>query len=138
MVESTRPLSPRPLSPHVQIWRWHVTMTASILHRVAGLFLYLGLLLLAGWALSLAEGKAAFTGYSSLMSSWPGLALWFLVTLSGFFHLANGIRHLAWDLGFGFKLKAANVTALVALGFAIVAAIGFWLRLSAFGVFDHG
>jgi succinate dehydrogenase / fumarate reductase cytochrome b subunit len=133
MVESARPLS-----PHVQIWRWHVTMTASILHRAAGLLLYLGLLLLAGWALSLAEGKTALTGYSSLMSSWPGLALWFLITLSGFFHLANGIRHLAWDIGFGFKPKTADVTALIALGFAIVATVGFWLRLSAFGVFTHG
>jgi succinate dehydrogenase / fumarate reductase cytochrome b subunit len=138
MVESARPLSPRPLSPHWQIWRWHVTMTASILHRVAGLMLYLGLLLLAGWALSLAEGKAVFAGYSGLMSSWPGLGLWFLITLSGFFHLANGIRHLVWDVGFGFKPKTADVTALIALGFALVASVGFWLRLSASGVFDRG
>ncbi|HEY1447469.1 MAG TPA: succinate dehydrogenase, cytochrome b556 subunit [Caulobacteraceae bacterium] len=133
MVESARPLS-----PHVQIWRWHVTMTASILHRAAGLLLYFGLLILAGWALALGEGRTAFAAWSGLMSSWPGLALWFLITLSGFFHLANGIRHLAWDIGFGFKPKTADVTALIALGFAIVATVGFWLRLSAFGVFDHG
>jgi succinate dehydrogenase / fumarate reductase cytochrome b subunit len=49
----------RPLSPHVQIWRWHVTMAASILHRVTGMLLYLGLLVLAGWALALADGLEA-------------------------------------------------------------------------------
>ena len=128
----------RPLSPHVQIWRWHVTMTASILHRVTGLFLYLGLLVLAGWALALAEGRGAFDAYAALLKSAPGLALLFLVTLSGFFHLANGIRRLAWDLGFGFKLKTANATALIALLFGLAATITFWWRLSAFGVFAHG
>jgi succinate dehydrogenase / fumarate reductase cytochrome b subunit len=128
----------RPLSPHVQIWRWHVTMTASILHRVTGLFLYLGLLVLAGWALALAEGRSAFDAYAALLKSAPGLALLFLVTLSGFFHLANGIRHLAWDLGFGFKLKTANATALIALLFGLAATITFWWRLSAYGVFAHG
>jgi succinate dehydrogenase / fumarate reductase cytochrome b subunit len=128
----------RPLSPHWQIWRWHVTMAASILHRLAGLLLYLGLVVFAGWALALAEGRAAFGAYSDVMASPAGLVLLFGITFSGFFHLANGIRHLAWDLGFGFKPKTADVTALVALGFAIVAAVGFWLRLSAFGVFTHG
>jgi succinate dehydrogenase / fumarate reductase cytochrome b subunit len=128
----------RPLSPHVQIWRWHVTMAASMLHRVSGLLLYLGLLVLAGWALALAEGRAAFDAYAALLKSAPGLALLFLVTLSAFFHLANGIRHLAWDLGFGFRLKTANATALVALLFGLAATIAFWWRLAAYGVLAHG
>jgi succinate dehydrogenase / fumarate reductase cytochrome b subunit len=128
----------RPLSPHWQIWRWHVTMAASILHRVTGLLLYLGLLVLAGWALALAEGRSAFGAYADWITSWPGLVLLFLVTLSAFFHLANGIRHLAWDLGFGFKVKTADSTAIIALVFSVVAAIGFWWRLAAYGVFAHG
>jgi succinate dehydrogenase / fumarate reductase cytochrome b subunit len=127
---------PRPLSPNVQIWRWHVTMAVSILHRVSGLLLYLGLLILAGWALALAQGQNAFEGYTRLLGSPLGLALMFLVTLSGFFHLANGIRHLAWDLGFGFKPKTADTTALVVLGFAALATLAFWWRISGF--FHHG
>jgi succinate dehydrogenase / fumarate reductase cytochrome b subunit len=128
----------RPLSPHVQIWRWHVTMAVSILHRVTGLLLYLGLLILAGWALALAQGGAPFNAYVGLMASPLGLALMFLVTLAGFFHLANGIRHLAWDLGFGFKPRTADITALVVLGFALAATLAFWWRLSAYGLFHHG
>lgn len=128
----------RPLSPNWQNWRWHVTMTASILHRLAGILLYLGLLVLAGWVLALAEGRPAFDAYAALLMSVPGLALLFLVTLSGFFHLANGIRHLAWDLGFGFRLKTADATAWVALGFGLLATAAFWGRLSGLGVFHHG
>ncbi|HEY2480789.1 MAG TPA: succinate dehydrogenase, cytochrome b556 subunit [Caulobacteraceae bacterium] len=128
----------RPLSPNWQNWRWHVTMTASILHRVAGMLLYLGLLVLAGWALALAQGSEPFAAYARLLISAPGVGLLFLITLSGFFHLANGIRHLAWDLGFGFKLKTADATAWVALGFGLLATAAFWWRLSSLGVFHHG
>jgi succinate dehydrogenase / fumarate reductase cytochrome b subunit len=128
----------RPLSPHLQIWRWHVTLAASILHRVAGMLLYLGLLVLAGWALALAQGPGPFAAYAHLLMSAPGLALLFLITLAGFFHLANGLRHLAWDLGFGFKLKAADATAWVALGFGLLATVAFWWRLSSLWVSHHG
>ena len=128
----------RPLSPHVQIWRWHVTMAVSIMHRVTGLLLYLGLLILTGWALALAQGPGPFDACAKLMMSPLGLALLFLVTLAGFFHLANGIRHLAWDLGFGFRLKTADVTAFVVLGFALLATLAFWWRLSVYGLFHHG
>lgn len=128
----------RPLSPHLQIWRWHITLAASILHRFAGLLLYLGALILAGWALALAQGPAAFDAYTGLFRGLLGLGLLFLIVLAAFFHLANGIRHLAWDLGFGFLPKTANATALVAFAFALIAAVGFWLRLGAFGVFHHG
>jgi succinate dehydrogenase / fumarate reductase cytochrome b subunit len=112
-------------------------MVASILHRATGMLLYLGALVLAGWVLALAQGSAAFDVYVSLLMSLPGLALLFLVTLSAFFHLANGIRHLAWDLGFGFKPATANVSAIIALVFGLVATIAFWLRLSALGVLPH-
>jgi succinate dehydrogenase / fumarate reductase cytochrome b subunit len=137
MAESSPTHRARPLSPHTWIWRWHITMVASILHRATGVLLYLGALILAGWALALAEGPAAFDAYAGLLMSLPGLALMFLVTLSAFFHLANGIRHLAWDLGFGFKPATANLSAVIALAFALVATITFWLRLSALGVLPH-
>lgn len=129
---------PRPLSPHVQVWRWHVTMAASIAHRLTGMALYLGAVLLALWALSLAEGPGAFAAYTEAFMNPAGLAVMFVIVLSGFFHLANGIRHLAWDLGFGFRPRTANVTAWIAFAFGLVAAGFYFVRLSAFGAFHHG
>jgi succinate dehydrogenase / fumarate reductase cytochrome b subunit len=128
----------RPTSPHVQIWRWHITMWASILHRVAGMLLYLGALLLAWWALALARGPAAFDSYTGLFLAWPGRALLMLITLSAFYHLANGIRHLAWDVGKGFAIRTANFTALICFAVAVVATAAFWWRLASFGAFAHG
>jgi succinate dehydrogenase / fumarate reductase cytochrome b subunit len=130
--------SARPLSPHVQVWRWHLTMAVSILHRLTGMFLYLGALLLAGWAVALAEGREAFGAYTGVFLAWPGRIVLMLVTLSGFFHLANGVRHLAWDVGAGFKPRTADATAAIVVVFAILAAGAFWWRLSAYGAFAHG
>jgi succinate dehydrogenase / fumarate reductase, cytochrome b subunit len=138
MVEGSPTVKARPTSPHLQVWRWHLTMAASILHRLTGMGLYLGVLILVGWALALAQGREAFDGYGALFAAWPGRLLLMLVTLSAFFHLANGIRHLAWDVGFGFKPKTAGVTAAIALGFAILATAMFWWRMSVFGAFAHG
>jgi succinate dehydrogenase / fumarate reductase cytochrome b subunit len=137
MVESSPNLRARPTSPHLQVWRWHITMTASILHRFAGMALYLGTLLLALWALSLAQGRGAFDAYTHLIGAWPGRVLLVAITLSVFFHLANGLRHLAWDLDKGFKIKTADLTALIAFIFAVAATAAFWWRLAALGVFAH-
>ena len=137
MAESSRPTTERPLSPHLQVWRWHVTLAVSIAHRFAGIGLYLGLLLIAGWALAVADGPAAFDTYAGLLASPVGLAVLFLITLAAFFHMANGIRHRVWDLGFGFKPKTADFTALVVIAFAVLATIAFWFRMAAFGAFAH-
>lgn len=137
MAESSRPIETRPLSPHLQVWRWHVTLAVSIAHRVAGIGLYAGLLLIVGWALAVAGGADAFATYTGLLASPVGLAVAFLVTLAGFFHMANGIRHLVWDLGFGFKPKTADFTALVVIIFAVLATIAFWFRMASFGALAH-
>jgi succinate dehydrogenase / fumarate reductase cytochrome b subunit len=126
MAEIPRLDQTRPLSPHMQIWRWHVTMAASILHRVTGVALWVGLLILVAWLYALAAGPVAFSAVAGALASLPGLAILFMVTLSLFFHLANGIRHLAWDLGFGFQLKTADATAWGAGLFALAANLGFW------------
>lgn len=116
----------RPLSPHTGIWRWHVTMAASILNRAAGTGLYLGLLILAGWALALASGQEAYEAYAAIWGSIPGMILLFAITAALFFHIAMGVQHLIWDFGKGFALKSANATAWAALGFAAVAAVAVW------------
>jgi len=133
MADSSRPIGVRPLSPHLQVWRWHVTLAASILHRAAGVAIYFGILILAGWVLALHAGVQAFAAYTGALASTPGLVVLFLITLALLFHLANGVRHLVWDVGFGFAPKTADATAWGAFAFALVANVGLWLALAASG-----
>lgn len=116
----------RPLSPHLQVWRWHITMASSILHRATGVALYVGALIGAAWAISLAQGPEAYATFKHLMGSPLGKLVMFGLTLSFFYHLANGIRHLAWDTGHGFDVKTANATAVVAMAFAAAATVAVW------------
>jgi succinate dehydrogenase / fumarate reductase, cytochrome b subunit len=127
MAEASPGARARPLSPHVWIWRWHITMFASILHRATGAALYGGALILAGWAAALASGQEAYADYMALLGSLPGRVVMFGLTVSVFFHMANGVRHLAWDTGRGFEPRTANMTAMVAYAFAIVAAVLVWV-----------
>jgi succinate dehydrogenase / fumarate reductase, cytochrome b subunit len=111
------------MSPHLQIWRWHVTMAASIATRATGVALYVGLLIVAGWALALALGASAYATYMSVLASPIGLLVLFGITVSIFYHLAAGLRHLAFDSGKGFLPATANATAWAAFAFGIVAAV---------------
>ena len=126
MAEATPGVRPRPLSPYM-IWRWHVTMLSSILHRAAGAALYVGALILAGWAVALASGQEAFDDYVGVLGSIPGKIVMFGLTVAVLYHLANGIRHLAWDMGKGYDPRFASLTAWIAIGFSILAAIAVWL-----------
>ena len=121
----------RPLSPHTTIWRWHITMATSILHRATGCALYGGALILAGWAAALAAGPGPFGVYKGLLESFPGKLVMFALTFSIFFHLANGVRHLAWDMGKGFEPRTADMTAAAAAAFAVTASIAVFV-LAAF------
>lgn len=116
----------RPLSPHVQIWRWHLTMATSILHRATGVLLYIGAAIAAGWALSLASGTKAYGCYKSLLGSPLGKLALLGLTLAAFYHLANGVRHLVWDSGKGFEPRAASASGAAVIGFAIVATVAVW------------
>ena len=117
----------RPLSPHLQVWRWHVTMLSSILHRATGVALYVGALILAGWAVSLAAGPETYATFKSLLGSIPGKVVMFGLTLSTFYHLANGVRHLVWDAGHGLNVRSANASAIGVLAFTVVASIAVWI-----------
>jgi succinate dehydrogenase / fumarate reductase cytochrome b subunit len=127
MADASRAARPRPLSPHVQIWRWHITMVCSILHRVTGLALYGGALILMAFAVSLASGPDAYATFRGVLGSLLGKIVLFLLTVSVFYHLANGVRHLVWDAGKGFQPKTADQTAFLAIGFALVAAVALWV-----------
>ena len=117
----------RPMSPHLQVWRWHVTMATSIFHRGSGIALYVGLLVLAGWVLALAGGGAAYETYMGLLGSPIGLLVLFGLTVAFLYHLANGVRHLFWDAGKGFEPKTADMTGWAAIAFGVVAAVLIWL-----------
>ena len=127
------PMGPRPLSPHLQIWRWHITMAASILTRATGVALYVGLLIVAGWAVTLAMGPDAYTSFMGLMGSWLGKLVLFGLTVSIFYHLAAGLRHLAFDSGKGFEPKTANLTAALCIAFGLIAALAVWAFAFAIG-----
>ena len=123
----------RPLSPHLQVWRWHVTLATSILHRFTGAGLYLGLVILAGWALALASGPDAYGVYTGLLGSIIGKIVLFGLTVCVFFHMANGVRHLVWDFGEGFAPKTADMTAAAVVVFAVLATIGVWVAAGLMG-----
>lgn len=127
MTDATRAPRERPLSPHLQVWRWHITMATSIAHRVTGVGLYLGALIAAGWAISLASGPEAYGAYKALMGSFLGKVVLFGMTLSLFYHLANGIRHLVWDAGHGLDIKSANASAALVFAFAGAATVAVWV-----------
>lgn len=130
-----RPRGPldRPTSPHLQVWRWHVTMTCSILTRATGVALYAGALILAGWAVSMASGADAYAQYKALLGSIPGKVVLFGLTVSIFYHLAAGVRHLFWDSGYGFHPKTADMTGMMAIAFGIAAAIAVWVIAAQMG-----
>jgi succinate dehydrogenase / fumarate reductase cytochrome b subunit len=115
------------MSPHLQVWRWHVTMFTSILHRATGIALYVGALILAGWVVALAAGADAFNLYRALLASPIGLLVLFGLTVSFLYHLANGVRHLVWDAGKGFEPKTADMTGWAAIAFGVVAAVLIWI-----------
>jgi succinate dehydrogenase / fumarate reductase cytochrome b subunit len=118
------------VSPNIQldggIWRWHLTMAASILHRASGMALYVGALVAMAWALSLAAGPDAYASFAGLAGSILGRLVLIGLTLAVFYHLANGIRHLVWDVGYGFTPRIATNTAWLVIVVAIVATAAFW------------
>ena len=126
MTDASRTPRAKPLSPHLQVWRWHITMATSILHRATGCALYVGALIAAAWAVSLASGPQAYAAFKGLMGSWLGLFVMFGLTLSLFYHLANGVRHLVWDTGHGLDVKSANASAVVVFAFAVAATLAVW------------
>ncbi len=117
----------RPLSPHTTIWRWHLTMATSILHRASGCALYGGGLILAVWAMTLAAGPEAYGTFKAVMGSFPGKIVMFALTLATFYHLAKGIQHLIWDAGHGYNLKTATMGAIATIAFAVAATLAVWI-----------
>ncbi|MGP1273779.1 MAG: succinate dehydrogenase, cytochrome b556 subunit [Caulobacterales bacterium] len=119
---ATRPN--QPLSPHLQVWRWHATMASSILHRATGIANYVGAILVSVWLVLLAAGPETYAIWEGLMAGPLGLlviAAFVGFTFSVSYHLLNGLRHLAWDAGLGFDAGGSNLRSWAIIG----AAAGF-------------
>jgi len=126
-----RPTSERPLSPHLQVYRWQWTMALSILHRGTGLFLSLGALYLVCWLLAIASGPDAYAAVSGFAGSIVGRLLLLGWTFSLFYHLANGIRHLVWDAGIGLDLKSSYISACLVIAAAVALTVIAWIAAYA-------
>ena len=108
--------SPRPLSPHLQIYRWQLTSVLSILHRAAGVALSVGTILLVWWLVAAAEGPESYAAVQRFLGSWVGRLLLFGWSVALFYHLCNGLRHLWWDTG-----RALDLRSVYASGWAVLA-----------------
>ena len=115
------------------IWRPHLTMAISITVRITGVGLYLGALLAAAWAVALASGPQTYAAFKALVGSMPGKAMMIGLTFSFFFHLGGGVRHLFFDVGYGFSPKSATQSAAAVLIFAAIATAVTWLAALTMG-----
>ena len=122
-----------PMSPFTDVWRWHVTMTASILFRVTIGAATVGAVLLLAWIAAVAAGPEAYAKVAACSASPFGLFIWFGLSLVVFSFLLNGARHLINDAGRGLTIKSANLLAQIAVWGPIVLAVLFWVVLFAAG-----
>jgi succinate dehydrogenase / fumarate reductase cytochrome b subunit len=117
----------RPLSPHVQVYRWPLSMALSIAHRVTGIGASLGTLLLTWWLVAAATSDAAFEQVQWFLGSALGLLLLFGWTAALMFHFLAGLRHLAWDAGYGFDGGEYNATGWAVVIGTVVATLLIWI-----------
>jgi len=116
-----------PLSPHIQIYRWHISSLLSITHRIVGVINLLALILIFFWLLTLSFGESSYELFLIIINSFFGKFILIGFTWSMSFHLLSGIRHLFWDLGYGFEIKTANISGIIVIISSLVLTIIFWL-----------
>ena len=119
--------SKNPLSPHLQIYRWHISSLLSITHRISGIINLIALILIFFWLIVLSFGESNYELFLLTINSLPGKFILIGFTWSMSFHLLSGIRHLAWDLGYGFEIKTANISGIIVIVFSLALTILLWL-----------
>jgi succinate dehydrogenase / fumarate reductase cytochrome b subunit len=131
------PPANRPLSPHLQVYQPQLTAVLSITHRVTGVALGVGAIVLVWWLVAAATGPEAYDNARDFLGSWIGLVLLLGWTFSLFYHLANGIRHLMWDTGYGLDLESAYRSGYAVLAATVALTALAWIgALVAWG--GHG
>ena len=124
--------SQNPLSPHLQIYRWHISSLLSITHRISGLINLLALILIFFWLLTLSLGESNYELFLLKMNSFFGKFILISFVWSMNFHLLSGIRHLVWDFGYGFEIKTANISGIIVIILSLIITIIFWLFARGF------
>jgi succinate dehydrogenase / fumarate reductase cytochrome b subunit len=117
----------RPLSPHLQIYRWTWTMAMSVVHRITGCALYGGTLLVVWWLVALAAGPGPYATVQWVMNSILGRLVLIGFTWALFHHMLGGIRHFVWDLGFGFEREARMNLARFTLFGSLALTVVVWV-----------
>lgn len=117
----------RPLSPHLQIYKWTWTMAMSVVHRVTGVGLYAGTVLIVAWLAALAAGPGPYECARWLMTSIIGKLVLFAYTWALFHHMLGGVRHFIWDTGAGFERNTRMALAKFTLVGSVVLTIAFWV-----------
>ena len=121
----------RPLSPHLQIYKPQLTSVLSISHRITGVGLAAGTLLLTWWLLAAAAGPEAFATVQGVLGSWIGYLILFGFSYALMYHLCNGVRHLFWDAGRGFELPTVYKTGwAVVIGSAALTVIAWAIAIA--------
>jgi len=123
----------RPMSPHLQIYKLPPTAMMSVLHRGTGVVISIGTLFLVWILAKAAMGAETFETTQNVVSSWFGYLVLFGFTFSLYAHFCNGIRHLLWDVGYGFDVSKANTGAMFSFGAAIALTILTWIVAFAAG-----
>ena len=116
----------RPISPHLQVYKPQITSVLSIFHRITGVALTFGLILLVAWIFTLSLGEEYFEYFVMFIKSWFGLLILFGFTFALNYHLCNGIRHLFWDAGFGYEIETVHKSGLAVLVVSFVLTILIW------------
>ena len=117
----------RPISPHLQIYRWYFSMALSILHRATGIALTAALPLFVWWLVALASGPGAYAYAEAAMTSILGRLVMFGLTFVIMLHTALGVRHLVWDAGYGYDKTVSFKSGRIAVGAAAAATVLVWL-----------
>ncbi len=117
----------RPLSPHLQVYKPQLTSVLSILHRATGVVITFGALVIVGWLGCIASGAEGFDWAFQFLNSLLGQGLLVVWTLCTCYHLLNGIRHLVWDMGYGFELEQAYLTGKWVIVGSFVLTVLIWL-----------
>tara|TARA_B100000700_G_C14885066_1_gene779913 strand:- start:308 stop:694 length:387 start_codon:yes stop_codon:yes gene_type:complete len=124
--------SKNPLSPHLQIYRWQISSLLSITHRISGIINLLALILIFFWLIFLSLGESNYELFLLAINSFFGKFILIGFTWSMCFHILSGIRHLAWDLGYGFEIKTANISGIIVIIFSLFLTIVFWIFARGF------
>ena len=116
-----------PLSPHLQIYKWQISSLLSIAHRIVGIINILAITMICFWSLSLLFGSESYEIFNNFFKSFFGkfIAVGLCWTFS--FHILNELRHLFWDLGYGFDLQISKITGVLALIGSFALTILFYL-----------